>query len=324
MLIKGGLALHKAARMIAVSSNTHKILVFAFALDSDLPILTRDETEYAKCKDDGFPFLLGDTFKCDMSTRILECEPGVYKDTHAALPSIIDRRRHNVVICLVGFGHETNIPNIAFWNPEAVSERTKLGEDNSRIFLTSTDIDGTVFVWDVWSAERVFKMAATDINFSSEGGWSITCLDPSYAQVVADLEACYGTDIVQRHLGDEIVDNSACVDSIEDNSKFHPAFAKFPTVPVNPPHGITPPTQMDISWNPDNMPLEVSVSMEDYDEGEEDYEEEEEEEEEISDEEDEDEADGKQMFLLFWAAAQAQRSKVASKLAFSYWNFDRR
>ena len=283
MLLEGGIALHKAARMIAVSSNTHKILVFAFALDSDLPILTRDETEYGKCKDDGFPFSLGDTFKSDMGASILECEPGSYKDVHAALPSIIDRRRHNVVICLVGFGHETNIPNIAFWNPESTSERTKLAEDSPKIHLASIDIDGTVLVWDVWSAERVFKMVASDLNFSSEGGWSIACLDPKFAQAVTDLEACHGTDIVQCHLDDQIVDNSACIDLIEDNSGFHPAFAKFSAVPVNPSQAATPATQVDTSWTPDVVPDELGVSTEDYIGDDEDFEDDEE---SVDDEED--------------------------------------
>ena len=270
MLFEGGLALHKSARMIAVSSNTHKILVYAFALDSDLPILTGNESDFDECNGNGFPVSLGDTFKCSLSESLFECEPGSYANAHSAVPATIDRRKHNVVICLVGFGHETNIPNIAFWNPNSASQQQKIQEDNQQILLASIDIDGTVLIWDVWRALRVFKMSASELNFCDEGGWSIACLDPNFALAAENMKTCYGTELVESHQDNQILDNSACIGSIEDNSTFHPAFLRLSTVPVNPPSG-TPQTQpADTSWNSDDA---IGVAVGDHGGEEEEHEE---------------------------------------------------
>ena len=48
-----------------------------------------------------------------------------------------------------------------------------------------------------------------------------------------DLEDSHGTKLVQRHMDNQIQDNSACVGSVEDNSEFHPAFSRFSGVPIN-------------------------------------------------------------------------------------------
>ena len=112
-----GLAIHQAARMIAVSANTHNITVFAFALD---------KAENSKEDDSGpgkFP---------------AECLR-IFKNN-----DLLDRTRHNLIMQLAG--HSTNIPNLSFCN---------LPGDATGKYLLSADIDGMVILWDVWNQTKL-------------------------------------------------------------------------------------------------------------------------------------------------------------------------
>ena len=122
-----GLAVHKVARLIAVSSNTHHISVFAFSLHQ-----MRCMKE--PCDEDVFPIgVLGDVFW----ERKIEGELSPYD------------RSQNLEIILQG--HMTNIPNISFCNTES----DRLGR-----FLASTDIDGKIFIWNIWRRRKVATFTA--------------------------------------------------------------------------------------------------------------------------------------------------------------------
>ena len=253
MVVKGGLALHKTARLIAISSNTQKILVFAFALDSALPIPSprkrageEADEEDEKTIKEGYRWRSGDTWSCHMCRFAIKHTPKLTHCTDTTPPPRIDRRKHNVVLCLASFAHETNIPNIAFYNSGSSSQ-------DETIYLASTDISGTMFIWDVWRAQRVFCMDQTTLEFSvvaANYGWGVLCLDPNFGQCHTRLSACYGTKAVGPRLGGLVLDNSACVGQVEDTSQIHPVFKRvnnFPTFQGNPPsHAVATQTWMDV------------------------------------------------------------------------------
>ncbi|KAL8767702.1 MAG: hypothetical protein Q9209_005882 [Squamulea sp. 1 TL-2023] len=115
-----GVAVHQEARMIAVSSNSTRIHVFAFALTLDL----------------------------DHRSSALDDSDWVRVSTQDNLLRAGADRSRNLEIILTG--HETNIPSVAFYN-----SYDRAIED---IFLVSTDIDGATYVWDVWKQKPVTRL----------------------------------------------------------------------------------------------------------------------------------------------------------------------
>lgn len=126
-----GLAVHKTARLIAVSSNTPSILVFKFALGQKRPP-NSSESEYGNWN----PLDLLKEPKCLYNLGPHSIWRVVNHD--------VDRSNYNVILPLKG--HRTNIPGIAFWN----NRTTETG-----IYLASTDIRGNRFLWDVNRGEPV-------------------------------------------------------------------------------------------------------------------------------------------------------------------------
>lgn len=120
-----GLAVHKDARLIAVSANTHEITIFAFALrygsSSDSESGTDDDATFIRA--------LQQNAKWNAIKKPYDPE---------------QRSSRNLIIRLTG--HNTNIPSIAFCNNE---------RDPDGRFLASTDIAGHTYVWDVWRQTSV-------------------------------------------------------------------------------------------------------------------------------------------------------------------------
>lgn len=128
-----GLAVHKAARLIAVSSNAHNITVFAFALCREPSPDSLHES------DEGGPLPAG-----KISLGLEEwVQPLVYSE------SLLRRSTCNFVIVLEA--HTYNIPSIAFCNTDA---------DPTGRYLVSTDIGGLVFVWDIWQRRVLSDITA--------------------------------------------------------------------------------------------------------------------------------------------------------------------
>lgn len=115
-----GLAVHESARMFAVSSNTKLIKVFAPALGN-----MHCPEAFVQCG----PPILNDEGRYTMRTRTSQ------------------QRMFDLEINLEG--HQANIPNIAFCNT---------GFDPEGIYLVSTDIEGSTFVWDIWCGDTVLEM----------------------------------------------------------------------------------------------------------------------------------------------------------------------
>lgn len=128
-----GLAVHKAARLIAVSSNAYIITVFAFALSrepSNDSFDDSDEEEFLPAGDND----LGR----DEWVRPSPCPE-----------TLLGRSYRNMEITLES--HTSNIPNIAFCNTDA---------DPTGSYLVSTDIAGVTYVWNVWQRRVLADISA--------------------------------------------------------------------------------------------------------------------------------------------------------------------
>lgn len=143
-----GLAIHSAARMIAVSSNNLEVTIFTFALVQDEAVG------------------LGDEFSTD--------EEHTYRSTSGQKPPS-DRRNNDTRIIQNG---RANIPNITFCNT---------GHDPTGEWLLSTDIAGVVRSWNVHTLSPGEAVRAnvqphfllySDSFDALNSGWTVMFLDP--------------------------------------------------------------------------------------------------------------------------------------------------
>ena len=117
-----GIAIHTSARLIAISSNTTHIVVFAFAIGQTSP--TEGPSSHGG----------------EYSSSDLDLDPEAVDWTRVLRGSLSpDQRWRNQEIILIGHSH--NIPSIAFCNTE---------DDLVGRYLVSTDINGSTYVWDIW------------------------------------------------------------------------------------------------------------------------------------------------------------------------------
>lgn len=168
-----GLATHKGNKLLAVSSNTKDINVFAPSLSSDLDraaspeyIPQKNVKRYTAWETRNSS-TLSDPFLCRQAGRKVTLR-----------------------------GHVTNIPNIAFCDNSL---------DSKGRYLASVDIDGHTFVWDIWGGTRIFEnfentgprksvtlpATRTYTHESGTRGWAVACLDPRTSRL----------RYVIRHLG---------------------------------------------------------------------------------------------------------------------------
>lgn len=153
-----GLATHKRTMLLAVSSNTRKIDVFAPSLSSELH--------------GGF--------------RWANPPPGMIERFGVwETKSFISLRDRSIGRRVTLRGPEANIPNIAFGD--------NISDPEGR-YLASTDIDGYTMIWDIWRGTRIFQKLGnagprksnklshyscfSHLNFPDARGWGIACLDP--------------------------------------------------------------------------------------------------------------------------------------------------
>ena len=123
-----GLAIHKASRMIAVSANTQRITVFAFALHHGG---RQDDAEVSESEFD---------IEDDVEIQY-EIPDQVRQLTTAPGHSL-----RNLEITITLTGHRDNIPSISFCNHDS--------DQNGR-YLVSTDIRGETLIWDIWAQQAI-------------------------------------------------------------------------------------------------------------------------------------------------------------------------
>ena len=118
-----GIAMHKAARILAISANTHQISVFAFALGSG---------SSPDGDSSGGPADVSQTTDRPLGSSVGFHQPDT---TSRAVP---DRSQNREIVLS---GHDTNVPNITFCNNE---------DDPDGRYLISIDIHGVIVIWQIW------------------------------------------------------------------------------------------------------------------------------------------------------------------------------
>ena len=180
-----GLAIHTQARLIAVSSNTHKINIFSFGLTKDKDherrqhpgcsldsrIQQEDHSSDISESQDNFStqsssniapeMYLHQPLIAKMSRAYAAVKPFFPRTLHE---DFLEHRDRNYVSEIVL--HTTNVPCIDFWNPES---------STGQILLASSDIKGNTWVFDVTEWEPVFHctipiMYGSKFQFPSDRG----------------------------------------------------------------------------------------------------------------------------------------------------------
>lgn len=230
-----GLAIHKEARMIAVSANktlrvdsedpSAKITVFAFALSKiqDLEVAN----EYDEDQDGN-----------EIGSEWRTWKPPATSLWNETVPP----RNHNYKIIL-GEGHANNIPSICFANTT---------DDQYGMWLFSTDIDGDMIAWNIWQKEvvnswittpnvtnempfrngrgppgepKLVRGVARRIDRRTDPGWLVATLDPKAFAVADDMAEFCGTtpaliDLQQKSFGVTDIAGSC----VPGNSQRHPYY----------------------------------------------------------------------------------------------------
>ena len=151
-----GLSIHTESRLIAVSSNTHQILIFAFALvTATLHNFTNCICEQSKSFD------FGDSFRCDTPPISLRSPKNI------ATPAQPPRKDRHQDLVFALSEHVANVPNIYFYQSSSPC---------SSVYLASIDIDGEVVVRDVWTRRVVFENPMDPPSI---------CKSPSFAEMSA-------------------------------------------------------------------------------------------------------------------------------------------
>lgn len=169
-----GLAVHSDLRLIAISSNTHSVRVYAFALESP-----KTPSLFDSVLEDG----------------------GIDEDTESW--DILDRGKGSLLHdrernqCRILSRHLTNIPAIGFDNSSAV-----------RGILVSTDISGRVISWDVDTGEALHDMYSDDVRDLDlySAGWGVLCIDQraffKAADVINAMGLCYAMSNYDLYIAD--------------------------------------------------------------------------------------------------------------------------
>lgn len=228
-----GLDIHKAARMIAVSSNVPgplqpyhhgdgtkaTVTVFAFALTDSSSDSEEEPGEEGDSEYDGED---DDHEDDDDDEDMLDAEWTLW-NTHrkAERP---ERTRNYKVVLKGKDGHINNIPNICFLNSS---------EDSNGIWLLSTDITGIMKLWQIWKGARIrqWDFSNDDSRVREFPGWHVATLDVSIFRPVRTNNEFIGADRAPIHYGYHDQGPSFNVTSIArqvpDNSRFHPSHSDF-------------------------------------------------------------------------------------------------
>ncbi|KAE8151222.1 hypothetical protein BDV25DRAFT_139029 [Aspergillus avenaceus] len=223
-----GLAIHKFARLIAVSANTGLITVFAFALvnpstgtSTNASLRSEEEDEFT---DYGHTWL---EIKSDEQfAQLRQLRP-------------IGHRKRNIRLTYTG--HFTNIPSVAFLNCDL---------DPNGAWMVSTDIDNKLLVWNIWDRLGPYSLyhfnesnlksyAEEAFRYDTERGWSVFALDPrTFHLLKSTEEACGGQP--QRRLKDHqtILDLTKLSRKTPDTSQLYNFFP--PAVKIEPEQPTLP------------------------------------------------------------------------------------
>ncbi|KAK2803835.1 hypothetical protein FQN50_006842 [Emmonsiellopsis sp. PD_5] len=196
-----GVAIHKIGRLIAVSSNTSCITVFAFALAE--------------------PAANGDTAKNLHTPRgeTLEWTNISLESQYSVLRrlKLEQRRARNVRMTLTT--HTTNIPNIGFLNSDLDSEGN---------WLLSTDIDNKLCIWSIWEYPTPVRMIdirrdptipPRHIIDSRQMGWNVLAIDPRDVRPRPSFRRAFGGSPQRAPNAPDVYDSSHLAEHIPNSSR---------------------------------------------------------------------------------------------------------
>ncbi|RLM01519.1 hypothetical protein CFD26_107313 [Aspergillus turcosus] len=219
-----GLAIHKFARLIAVSANTGLITVFAFALVN--PTTTDGGVELENEHD----FTNYDQTWLDIRGN----------EQFAQLQRLMPDKHRTRNIKLTYTGHFSNIPSVGFYNCDL---------DPNGTWMVSTDIDNKLLVWKIWESLGPFNVyhfsESTSSRFpeilhnDNERGWAVLALDPrTFQPVKTTEEACGGQPLRRKKRGQVFFDITRLSNRIPDASRLYNYFP--PAVRSEPDHSVLP------------------------------------------------------------------------------------
>ncbi|KAL2001903.1 hypothetical protein VTN02DRAFT_1027 [Thermoascus thermophilus] len=207
-----GLAIHKFARLIAVSANTGLITVFAFAL-------VDPSSENSSDTDGSLDF--GDDLK-DYGQNWLNI-----KNTAQLIQfrRLMQDRYRSRNVRLTYAGHFTNIPSVSFLNCDL---------DPNGTWMVSTDIDNKLLVWKVWESlgpfnafhfnDRAVRPFPQTMR-NDERGWTVIALDPRTFRLCRSyVEACGGRPYQKMNQRETVLDLTNLSRDIPDASHLYNYF----------------------------------------------------------------------------------------------------
>ncbi|KAL4884051.1 hypothetical protein BJY04DRAFT_183851 [Aspergillus karnatakaensis] len=216
-----GLAIHKFARLIAVSANTGLVTVFAFALVDSSPEKGNDEDvslgEAEEFTDNGQSWL--HIKNDDQLNQLQQSTPD-------------KRRTQNIKMNYTG--HFTNIPSVTFLNSDI---------DPNGTWMVSTDIENKVIVWKVWDSLGPFncyylngvsfRTFPDTLQNDSDRGWTVIALDPrTFHLSKSTKEACGGQPQRRVKDGRTVLDLTRLTKDVPDASRIYKHFP--PAVRADP------------------------------------------------------------------------------------------
>ncbi|RHZ58727.1 uncharacterized protein CDV56_105793 [Aspergillus thermomutatus] len=219
-----GLAIHKFARLIAVSANTGLITVFAFAL------VNPTSTDCGNEPENELDFTDYDQTWLDIRGN----------EQFAQLQRLMPDKHRTRNIKLTYTGHFSNIPSVGFYNCDL---------DPNGTWMVSTDIDNKLLVWKIWESlgpfnvyhfnETTFRSFPETLRNDSERGWAVLALDPRTIQPVKSTEEAFGGQPLRRKKRGQVVfDITRLSHHIPDASHLYNYFP--PAVRSEPDQSVLP------------------------------------------------------------------------------------
>ena len=168
-----GLATHKFSRLIAVSSNTGDITVFAFALVDAVSESDGSSSNPSETSNVGGSGVLGNTWVSIDSVESMK-----------ALKKVMPHHRTRNLRLTYRGPHFDNIPSVSFANFEL---------DPNGLWMISTDIVNQVSIWRVWDSLSPVDISSYDCPGSGreQKGWFVVPLHPRRVQQhLLKFDAC--------------------------------------------------------------------------------------------------------------------------------------
>lgn len=211
-----GLATHKFARLIAVSSNTGQITVYAFALvDTAVNEDKRSQPSQPQISQDRG--LLSDQTWVSINNR----------KQLRALRELMPHNHRSRNLRLTYRGHFDNIPCVSFANFDL---------DANGIWMVSTDISNRVIIWRLWDdlwPSRVYSPGDPSNN-PPQRGWAVLPLDPrTFKHHKRRVEACGCQPMTEEVASRTLLDVSKAIEEVTDATQLVEGTYNLPKPVIN-------------------------------------------------------------------------------------------